>query len=125
MASDTRLRSALSSSASRRRRRRSPSSASTSLTAAGDSPRATSPRSTASGCSRKSRRSSTSPPLLPLGGLLDLLGLHAGNRPDTIVGLEVDDPDPPGVAALRGDVGDADADDLSLGRDDEQIVPVP
>src|SRR5438067_329572 len=113
IASEARLRSALSSSTSVRSRRRSPSRATISRISAAP-PLSASARSTASGCSRISRRSST--PLLRFDGRL--LGLDAGDRADVVVGVQLDDAYAPGVAALGADVGGVEANHLALGRDD-------
>src|SRR5262245_15167558 len=78
-------------------------------------------RSTASGCSRTCRSSSTG-----LGGVdgRGALRLDAGYGADAIVRLEVDDAHAPGVAALRGDVRCVEADHLALGRDHQNVVAV-
>src|SRR5205823_443762 len=120
IASEARLRSALRSSTSLRRLRRSPSRATISRISAAP-PLSASARSTASGCSRISRRSST--PLLRFDGRL--LGLDAGDGADVVVGVQLDDAYAPGVAALGADVGGVEANHLALGRDDQDVVAVP
>src|SRR5262249_49826880 len=47
-----------------------------------------------------------------------LLGFDARDRADLVVGLQIDDAHAHRVTALRGDVGDVDADQLALGGDD-------
>src|SRR5262249_15284412 len=120
MASEARLRRALRSSASLMRRRRVASWARIPWMGSAP-PWPASARSTASGCSRTCRSSSTG-----LGGVdgRGALRLDAGNRADAIVRLEVDDAHAPGVAALRGDVRRVEADHLALGRDDQDVVAV-
>src|SRR5256712_7127189 len=118
--SESLLRSAFNSSASRMARRRSASRSTTCFTSSAP-PLPTSARSTASGCSRISRRSSTA--LRRFDGR-GALGLDASDGADAVVGLEVDDPHTPGVAPLGGDVGGVEADHLAIGRDDQDVVAV-
>src|SRR3989454_83567 len=48
----------------------------------------------------------------------------AGHGAAVVVRVELDDADAPGVAALGGDVGGVEADDLALGRHDEDVVAI-
>src|SRR5438093_899562 len=118
--SESLLRSAFNSSASRMARRRSASRSTTCFTSSAP-PLPTSARSTASGWSRISRRSSTALQRFDGRGAL---GLDASDGADAVVGLEVDDPHTPGVAPLGGDVGGMEADHLAIGRDDQDVVAV-
>src|SRR4029453_17117482 len=120
MASEARLRRALRSSASLMRRRRVASWATMSLTCSAP-PLPASARSTASGCSRTCRSSSTCLGRVDGRGALRI---DAGDGADAIVRLEVDDAHAPGVAALRGNVGRVEPDHLALGRDDKDVVAV-
>src|SRR3989442_2543034 len=119
--SEARFLRALSSSLSLTRRRREASRSSTLFTSSAP-PRSASPRATASGSSRISRRSSN-------GRLLRFdrrgaFGFDAGDGADVVVRVELDDADAPGVAALGGDVGGVEADELALGRHDEDVVAI-
>src|SRR3989442_86714 len=122
IASDVRLRRAFSSSAVRSSSRRCRSASSSSLRMSPPPPRVASARATASGCSRMSFSGSN-------GGLRrfgrTLLGLDAGDGADAVVRLEVDDADAPRVAALGGDVGRGEPDDLALRGDDENVIRLP
>src|SRR6266436_9359039 len=122
IASDVRLRRAFSSSAVLSSSRRCRSASSSSLRMSPPPPRVASARATASGCSRMSFSGSN-------GGLRrfgrTLLGLDAGDGADAVVRLEVDDADAPRVAALGGDVGRVEPDDLALRGDDENVVRLP
>src|SRR2546425_569473 len=118
--SESLLRSAFNSSASRITRRRSASSSTICFTSSAP-PLPASARSTAAGCSRISRRSSTA--LRRFDGC-GALGVDASDRANALVGLEVDDAHAPGVASLGGDVGGVEADHLALGRDDQDVVAV-
>src|SRR5690349_15198129 len=120
IASEALLRRALRSSLSRTSWRRSVSSASTSGTRSAP-PFVASPRRTASGCSRICRTSSTT--LLSFDRRC-ALRINARDRADPVVGLEIDDAHAPGVASLRGHVGDVEADHLALRRDDQDVVGV-
>src|SRR4029453_449992 len=120
---ETRLRSALRSSTWRIRRRRSVSRARTSWTKAAP-PLSASARSTASGCSRITLRSSTDETLGGFGGG-DGLGFDPRDRAHAVVGVEIDDPHAHRVAALRGHFVGVDGDHLALGGDDEEVVAAP
>src|SRR5574342_388688 len=76
----------------------------------GEGPRR--PASTTSGRSRRRRGSSTVAPL----------ALHPRQADDAIVRVDVDDPDAPRVATLRGHVLGREADQLTLGRHDQDVV---
>src|SRR5499427_7831296 len=121
MASEALLRRALRSSLSRTSRRRSVSSSISSGTRFAP-PFVASARRTASGCSRISRTSSTTLLGFDRRGALRVDARH---RADAVVGVEVDDPHAPRVAALRRHVGGVEANHLALRRDDQDVVAVP
>src|SRR5439155_216256 len=51
-------------------------------------------------------------------------GFDAGHGADVVVRVELDDADAPGVTALGGDISGVEADDLALGRHDEDVVAI-
>src|SRR5207302_1423010 len=122
IASDVRLRRAFSSSAVLISSRRCRSASSSSLRVSSLPPRVASARATASGCSRMSFSGSNGW-LRRFGRTL--LGLDAGDGADAVIRLEVDDAHAPRVAALGGDVGRGEPDDLALRGDDENVVRLP
>src|SRR5438093_7555946 len=118
IASEARLRSALRSSAFRMTSRREASRATTCFTSSAP-PLTASARSTISGCSRISRRSSTA---LRRGDGRGALRLDAGDGSDLVVGVEVDDAHAHRVPALRGHRVGREADEPPLGGDDQHVV---